>query len=186
MTFIPRNRTNWTPEMIQFLRDNFNTHTNRQLADQLGLRLTVTRNKCRELGLKHMELQYWTEEQVQFLKDNYHTTGDAEMARIFQSKWAKNKKWSKSQMVKKRKQLNLNLTKEEYDAIWSKHVKPGGRAYTILQNSSSIHLQDGYVASLIAWRNPELRKEVLKNPDLIEIKRKQIQLTRAIKEVRNA
>lgn len=59
---IVKNATVWTNEMISSLKENFYKKTNQQLAEMLGLRLTVTRNKCRELGLKRMMLEYWNDE----------------------------------------------------------------------------------------------------------------------------
>jgi hypothetical protein len=178
--------TPWTDDQIAFLKSNFSHQTNKQLADQLGYKVTVVRNKCRELGLSHMKLQYWTAQQTRFLKDNYKVLGDVEIMKHFKSRFPKNKSWTRGQIYKKRTQLNLIRTDEEKAIIISRNVSPGGPACSILKNSASNNLPDGYVAACIAWRDPELKEEILKHPELINLKRQQIKLSRAIKEVSNA
>lgn len=181
---MPANATLWTDEMITFLKEHFFQLTNKQLADALQLRLTVTRNKCRELGLKRMELEYWSKDQVQFLKDNYKTMGDVEIMEVFMQRWPKTKGWKRGAIRKKRKQMNLERTPAEIDAITARHIAKGGRSYTIEKNSSSRNMHASWVAGLIAWRDPQLKKEVLKHPELIELKRQQILLQRTIKKAK--
>ncbi|PRY51511.1 HNH endonuclease [Arcticibacter pallidicorallinus] len=51
-----------------------------------------------------------------------------------------------------------------------------------MRNSSSEILSDKYVANCIAWRNSELKEEIISNhPELIELKREQIKLNRLLK-----
>lgn len=182
-TIVP-NATVWTEKMIQFLKDNFLKMTNLQLAKTLNLRLTVTRNKCRELGLKRMELEYWTKAQINFLHRNYKIKGDVEIAAIFEKKWPKKKKWVKEHICKKRGYLKLARTREEIFTIASKNASPGGRSHTIDRNSSSKNMHPTWLAQQVAWRDPEMQKEVLKHPEIIELKRSQILLTREIKKIK--
>jgi hypothetical protein len=119
------NAIEWTPQMIAFLKENYQDYTNKQLADSLGLKLTSVRMKLYELGYKRMDLEYWSIEQIKFLKSKYKTIGDTELAEIFNSKWKKNKGWNKKHIEKKRKQLNLKRTKEEINAINNKNIKSG-------------------------------------------------------------
>src|SRR5690606_41007373 len=70
------------PEEKKFLKENYQSMTNRQLADALELSLTKTRHFLYEMGLKRMEMEYWTDEQIDFLKKNYKTIGDTELAEI--------------------------------------------------------------------------------------------------------
>lgn len=49
------------------------------------------------------------------------------------------------------------------------------------RNSGSVNLTDPYVARTIAGRDSELKEEILKHPELIEIKRLNLQLNRKIK-----
>ncbi len=178
--------TEWTDEMIQYLKDNFFLKTNRELATALNLRLTVTRNKARDLGLKKHDPDIpWSEEQTQFLIENYRLMGDVELAENLQSKWPRKRLWTKKHVNKKRYLLGLHRTAKEIEKIIWAHVQPGGRSYTIILNSSSKNLHDSYVASLIAWRDKDLQQEILKYPELIELKRQEILLSRKIKEVAN-
>lgn len=107
------NAIEWTPKMINYLRDNYQLKTNRQLANGLGLKLTATRMKLYELGLFRMKLEYWTEEQIKFLIDNYKTSGDKELAELFNQKWHKEKGWTLKHIEKKRKYLKLKRSPEE-------------------------------------------------------------------------
>lgn len=119
------NKTLWTDEMISFLKDNFYSITNRQLAHGLGLRLTNTRKKCYELGLLRMEMEYWTPEQVEVLKSNYKTIGDTELAIMFNEWWTKKKGWTKNHIEKKRRYLNLKRTAKQQSKIKSRNTKNG-------------------------------------------------------------
>jgi hypothetical protein len=172
--------------MLLFLQENYLKKTNDELAAELGLRKTVTRNKLRELGLKRMELEYWNEEQVQYLRDNYKTIGDVEIMEHFIQKYPKQKGWKRGAIMKKRSQMALLRTEEEKAAIVAKHVRPGGRSYTIDKNSSSKNMHPSWVAAQIAWRDPLLKKEIIETrPDLIETFRGLIKLKRLIKEKKN-
>jgi hypothetical protein len=97
----------------------------RRIADMLGMKLTLVRMKCYELGLKRMELQYWTDEQVDFLKRNYAKYGDTELAEMFSYAWEKEKGWSKKHIEKKRRYLGLKRTDEEKRAIHRRNVEIG-------------------------------------------------------------
>jgi hypothetical protein len=119
------NETVWTEEKIQYLKDNFWTRTNVQLSKDVGITLTVVRNKLRELGLKKMEMEYWTEEQEQFLRDNYKKIGDVEMAEIFEKKWPKKKTWSHKHIRKKRVYLNLHRKEKDIIGIMQRYVDAG-------------------------------------------------------------
>jgi hypothetical protein len=179
-----QNATKWTKEMEQFLIDNYKNKTNPQLANELGLRLTVTRNKMRELGLKRIEMEYWTPQMIEFLKDNYTTKGDVEIAMIFQEIFPKKKKWTKKHISKKRKYLNLRRTPEQIHAIASANSSKGGRSFTIIKNSSSINLHPSWVAQMMAWRNKEQQSILLKNPTMIQLGKSIILLNRAVKNAK--
>ena len=180
------NATEWTENMISYLRHNFFTQTNRQLADSLNVGLTVLRNKTHELGLVRNIVDPWNAEQSAYLVANYRSMGDVEISEQLQQLWPGKRLWTKKRVNKKRQLLGLHRTKEQIEAIIAKHVAPGGRSFTILQNSSSLNLCDSYVAGLIAWRDKDLQKELLKYPDILEVKRQEIKLSRAIKGVKNA
>lgn len=173
--------TIWTEDMLAYLQNNFYKYANTELAKHLKLTLTVVRNKCKELGLKKMEMEYWTAEQTAYLIAHYENTGDVELAEYFQVTWPKKKRWTAKHIEKKRLYLKLKRTPEQGLAIKQANAAPGGRSFTIGQNTASKNLPDGYVANCIAWRNPELKVELLKYPQLLEVKRQQLLLSKAIK-----
>ena len=159
--------------------------TNAQLAEGLKLKLTIVRMKCAELGLKHIDLQYWTEEQIKFLRKNYKTTGDVEIAEALQKLFPREKKWTKKHVSKKRQLLGIHRSQKQIHVIACRHSSPGGRSRTIEKNSSSTSLHDGLMALYIAWRDPELQKELRKYPEILDVKRKQILLNRIIIKAKN-
>lgn len=121
----PINKIVFTSKQHQFLRDNYNSMTNQQLAFALGLKLTRVRMELYSLGLKRMELQYWTNEQVQFLRDNYKLFGDTELAEIFEVKWHKPKGWTKKHIEKKRRYLKLKRTSAQKKNIFKRNKAMG-------------------------------------------------------------
>lgn len=171
----------WTDQDIQFLKDNFSSMTSFELAKALGKKRTIVRMKYKQLGLKKMDLEYWTDEMVKFLIDNYKNIGDVEIAEIFDLRYPKKKGWSKKHISKKRSQLDLIRSPQEIQKIKSAHNCPGGRCDTIIRNSASINMADGWIANLLAWRNKHLAKEIIRHPELIKIKRAQVLLNREIK-----
>jgi hypothetical protein len=177
------NATEWNDDMITYLQQNFFIQTNRQLADHLQVGLTVMRNKAAELGLRRIEVDPWTPQQQVFLEEHYKCMGDVEIAENLQKLYPRKTLWTKKHVCKKRRLLNLNRSAEEIKLIIMNHMQPGGRCHTILRNSSSKNLSDSFIAQLIAWRDKDLQKEVLKYPGLIELKRNEVLLNRAIKEV---
>jgi len=130
--------TIWTEEMIQFLKDNYETMTNRQLADSLGLTLTVTRTKLYSMGMKRMEMEYWTAEQIEMLINNYRQIGDVELAEMFEVKYPKNKTWTKHQIEKKRRYLNLKRTDKELFQIHKRNLKNGRFAMCAIKRWETI------------------------------------------------
>jgi hypothetical protein len=126
MSKIAWNRITWTEEMLGFLRENWASKTNRELAECLGLRLTSVRTKMYEMGLKRMEMEYWTEEQVAYLKQNYKKMGDTELAEYFNKTWKKEKGWSKKHIEKKRRCLKLKRTEVAIKVV-HKRNKASGR-----------------------------------------------------------
>lgn len=115
----------WTDEMIDFLKSNFYSMTNRELANALGLNITKVREKCYELGMKRMEMEYWTREQIDFLQAYYPIMGDVEMAELFNQMYPKEKGWTKKHIEKKRRYLKLKRTKEQIAEIKQRNVHQG-------------------------------------------------------------
>ncbi len=259
-------RIEYVPDHEEFIRENFDKHTTRELAALLGFSLNYVRAKCHGMGLYRMELEYWTDEQIQFLVDNYQQIGDKELAEIFNAKWEKKKSWSFKHIEKKRKQRNLKRTKEQIDAIrdrnvefgrfkncpvnrwlkygvsqegdirmwrctngryvpfikvdgkfrhwarytWEKVNGPVPERYNIIfkdnnpqdyakgievlamvsnaelsalnSKKSSTGLSDNYIAAMMSLGQPELRDAIKNTPALIDLKRQELLLTRAIKQ----
>lgn len=107
----------WSDIEIEFLKNNWQSMSNRELANSLDLTLTITRTKLYELGLKRIDLEYWTDDQVKYLIDHYKSTGDTELAEIFNNKWKKEKGWTKKHIEKKRRYLKLKRSKTEISLI---------------------------------------------------------------------
>lgn len=123
--FVPHNKIILTDQQEQFIKDNFYSMTNKQLADALGMKITALRSKMYAMGLKRIEMEYWTDEQVIFLKNNYHYMGDKEIAEIFERDGSKRKGWSLKHIEKKRRYLKLNRTDEMLKAIRTREVLKG-------------------------------------------------------------
>lgn len=121
----PPNKHSWSLDEINFIKGFFEALTNKELADALGLKITMVRMKCYELGLKRMELEYWTNAQIKFLRSNYKRIGDKELADIFNKKWVKVKGWTHKHIEKKRKYLKLNRTQRQIAAIRQRNVEKG-------------------------------------------------------------
>lgn len=95
------------------------------IAAALGLKITMVRMKCYELGLYNLVLEFWTPAQVHYLVKHYQTKGDKELAEMFNKKWMKKKGWSFKHIEKKRKYMSLKRTPEQLKAIHQRNVDQG-------------------------------------------------------------
>jgi hypothetical protein len=120
---------------IQFIKDNFQSMTNQQIADVLGLKKTIVRMKAYSLGLQRMTLEYWPKEAVEFLKDNYHKIGNREICRIFNTQYPKQKGWTPNHIDKKLEQLNLKRTKLDWYTIKERNRDNGSYGKRNLKNN---------------------------------------------------
>lgn len=159
----------------QFILDNFCLKTNKQIAQELGIKIEALRPIAYKLGLYRINLEYWTDEQILFLKENFETIGDTELAQIFQEKFPKSKVWTKKHIEKKRKYLNFHRTPEQVSLINKRNIDAG-----LYQNID--RLSDNYMAYRCSKQDKELRKELLKNKELLEVKRLTIKLRRICKQ----
>ena len=121
----PGRKIIWTEDMLSYLRDNYATNTNWELADHLGIGIVATRMQLYSMGFKRMEMEYWTAEQVRFLRKNYVRIGDVELAEIFEKKWPKNKPWTLKHIEKKRVYLKLYRTPEQIEAVFIRNKRLG-------------------------------------------------------------
>lgn len=148
------NTTIWTDEMLEFLKNNFSTLTNRQLSEHLGLKITVTRHKLYQLGFKRMELEYWTPEMVDFLKANYYKMGDTEIAEVFNQKYPKKKGWSKKHIDKKRSQLGIKRNFLQIERIKSQNLD----RYRLAQKKSLQNKAFAPEGDIRVWRKCKVIK----------------------------
>jgi hypothetical protein len=153
----------------QFILDNFYQKNNKEIAQELNIPLHQVRLNAYKLGLKRINLEYWTNEQIEFLKDNFESIGDTEIAEIFQQKFPKSKPWTRKHIDKKRNYLNLHRTPEQIALIKKRNIDAG--MYINIDR-----LSDNYIAYRCSKKDKELRKELLKNKELLEVKRLTIKL----------
>jgi hypothetical protein len=259
----PGRKILWTARMIAFLKSNYSSLSNHQLADSLGLSVTTVRVQLYKMGMRRMDLVYWTKNQVNYLLSHYKEIGDKELAEIFNKKWHKAKVWTHKHIEKKRSYMELKRSKLQLEAIHQRNVDSGrfllcpvkrwlvsgvaaegeirfwrqnegryvprikiggkfvfwarwaweqhhgkipvGMNVTFNDNdpknldvsnlillsdaqlaSKTMHrtsrgLSDNYVAGVMSVGDPELRKAIKENPELIESKRIQLQINRIIK-----
>ncbi|TXK52360.1 HNH endonuclease [Pontibacter qinzhouensis] len=108
-----------TEQQTQYLKDNFSQKSNKEMAQELGVKLYHVRYALYSMGLTRMKLDYWTEEQTAFLKENFRLMGDKEIATVFEQRWPKSKPWTLKHIEKKRNYLHLHRTKQElYEIHW--------------------------------------------------------------------
>ena len=180
-------KSKFTPADIDFITENVDRLSNRQIAEHLGKTLTVVRNKIYELGLKRNEkAEEWTPEQEAFLVANFRTIGDVELGEIMNDQFPEStRKFGRNTIRKKRELLKLYRSEAEIRAIVNDEGHKA-RCNTILKNSGSLHYKDGWVALTLAGKNrTEQIPTFLKYPELIEFKRTQLKLNRAIKKQTN-
>ena len=147
-----------TAEQEQFIRDNYQSMTNPQLAEALGLRLTSMRTAMYKLGLKRMEMEYWNEEMTNFLIENYAIMGDYEIAEHFQIHFPKNKPWKYNHIAKKRGYLNLNRSIAQIAAINDRNALRG----CFIKNHWKLKPENNYPIGHI---KPYRGKMIIKNED---------------------
>lgn len=146
----------FTEDEIQFIKENFKSMTNEQIADELGLKKTIVRTKAYSLGLQRMDLEYWPKEAVKFLKENYHKIGNLEICRIFSKLYPKEKGWTPNHIDKKLEQLKLKRTKLDQYTIKErnrdngsfgkrnpKHNPPPPKQYLYLNAKTRIEVKPG-------------------------------------------
>ena len=74
---------NWTDEQEKKLKDLFDTHTTRQLAEIFNVSYSSIYAKCRELGLKRIDYYHWSEEDNNKFIQLYPTTKNKDLAKMF-------------------------------------------------------------------------------------------------------
>lgn len=144
----------FTDEENEFIRQNINKLTNRQIAAQLNKTLTVTRNQIYHLGLKrHKCLRgSWTDSENEILIDNYQTKGDVELSSMLPGR-------TKQAIRKRRITLNLHRTPEQ--------------TALLIESGKKKFLQHSYKSG--HKTNPALRSEIMRKAWITRKVRKRIQ-----------
>lgn len=200
-----RREGKWSEAEKQYLVDNWQTRTRSEMATALGR----TPSAVKSMGEKEMGLKK-TPEAIRAINKRstsrsrykkgqlpYNTIyGDDQTIRVRKNKNGPAYKWIRLGF-KEWKQYHIYLWEQangpvpdDRMVVFANGDQLDCRVENLeiitkrenwLRNSASTNLPDGYVANTIAWRDKELKAEVLKYPDLIELKRNQIQLNRTIK-----
>lgn len=155
----------FSDEEIQFLKTNFQSMTNKQIAKALGLKITLVRMKAYELGLQKTEKEYWTKEAVQFLKENFHKIGNRELSKIFNNKFPKNKNWTPNHIQKKMFYLGLKRTKLDCFVIKERNRDNGSFGTKNIKNNPEPPKSYFYL-------NPKTRIEVKPGQSIEQLKQK--------------
>ncbi len=189
---IPYNISLWTRDEVQLLRDNYLKMTNPQLAKLVHKKLTVTRNKLRELGLcRTKRPKAWTKTQEEFLRKHYTKMGDVEIAELMNRRWPrKDEVWTRKRMAKKRDILGLHRTQNQIQAILMRN-KAQKRYTTQAMHEAYLlklrRLDDDYIVANCLRISKLNREEVKKNhTSLIEFTRQRIAHKRELKARKEA
>ena len=159
------NKIDFSEVEIQFLKDNFKTMTNQQIADALGLKKTRVRMKAYELGLQRMKLENWPPEAIDYLKQNYHKKGNKELVQIFNTLFPKQKGWTTSHIDKKLEQLKLKRNNLDRFVIKERNRDNGSFGKRNLKNNSP-------APKVYFYLNPKTRIELKPGQSLEQIKQK--------------
>ena len=106
---MPHNK-HFTESEIQFIKDNYDKLSTKQIANHLDRTERSIRGKIERLGISLSSLQrnqpfQWTDKQLQFLKENYTKLSDEKMSKVLGI--------SASMICRKRIELNLRIHKYE-------------------------------------------------------------------------
>ncbi len=94
-------RKRWTKEEEQWLKENYQKFSNKELAEKFGVSETSIQKKLASLGLTRQQQKKWTKEDEEFLKENYESMSIEELA----------KKFNVTPLAVKKKLARLGLSK---------------------------------------------------------------------------
>ncbi|MBD2753726.1 HNH endonuclease signature motif containing protein [Spirosoma validum] len=203
-----RNRKDaWSDADIQCLRDNYQTHSRTDLAKLLGRKWGAVKSKARQLRLiktteavrailqrpnagqfKKGSLPKNTiisDQTVIRTRYNYKRKIATQYIRLGLGKWQELKHYVWEQAngpVPK----GMILAFIDGDECQLDNLELITMAENARRNSGTINLPDSYVASLMSVRKPELKQELLKHPEIIDLKRQELKLKKSIKAHDNA
>lgn len=110
---------------IEFIKENFQSMTNQQIADALGLKKTTVRTKAYDLGLQRMQMEYWSRSAIDYLVSNYKTMGNVEIVEYFKANFPKEKGWTTKHITKKLSQLGLKRNRQDWYNILERNRQQG-------------------------------------------------------------
>jgi hypothetical protein len=157
---------------------------NGEIGKMFGAALSTISWRRSQLGLRKMELHKWNDKEIEWLKKLYKVMGDLEIALIFDEAFPKEKSWTLKHIEKKRNYLGLHRTKEELRQIkrrnamfghWAVHQRITQQTDTLTTNILTLYFTG-------KTKYHQLKEEVQKRPELLELKRTQILLNRTIKQ----
>lgn len=203
-TWKSRNGT-WSESEKQYLIDNWQTKTRNEMAIALGRSPSAIKSMGqKEMGLKKTSASVKailkrSTNRSQFKKGNlpYNTIyGDEQVVRIRKNKNGPAYKWIRIGF-RQWKQYHIWIWEQANGPVPDDHLitfRNGDQMDCQLENlelttrqehairhSASLNLTDNFVVNTIVYRDKELKAEVLKHPELIELQRTKIQLNRIIK-----
>lgn len=105
-------KINFSEQDIEFLKNNYLTLSNGQLAEKLEKKKTIVRMKLYEMGLRRYDqkARAWTPEEDALLLANYRTMGDVALSKLIAGR-------TKGGVCKRRKTLQLERTAEQVAAL---------------------------------------------------------------------
>lgn len=106
----------WKKWMIDYLKDNIDKKSIRQIALFIGISECRVKNKCMELNLDY-DNKRWTKEEEQILLDNYDKCHYSELQKLLPNK-------SKGAILSKARSMNLEVNLEivKYDENIEKYI----------------------------------------------------------------
>jgi hypothetical protein len=199
-------QANWdhySEEETQYIKDNYISLSYTEIGKVLGRSKDSIKARCEHLNLKRTEkqskaIQKRSCSKSYFKKGNlpgntlydgaitertdsggitykYIRISKAEWIQLHIYNWEKKYGPVPSNMILRCKDGNqLNCEPSNWELI--------DRATNLELNSGSKTLEDNYIIAKLSHRNPELKKIVSQFPELIELKRQQLKLRRAINE----
>lgn len=112
----------WDDEDIQFVIENINKYTFKQLADILGVTEDALKTKCYNLGIKKNNKPRITDDQVNYIIKNYNEIGPKKISAIL------NVSESSIKLIAKNNGLTIPKIKEsKYNYVYKRNNKFGVR-----------------------------------------------------------
>ena len=149
-------KNKWTLNEIQFLKDNYNKMTTKEIA--LKLNKTIVSIRHKKIRLKLIIKKMWALNEIQFLKDNYNKMTTKELSKkLNRTTTAINSKLNflKLKRLKKWNSDNINFLKNNYKNLSNKELSK------IL--NKSIYIIATYACNLELQKSKKFRYNQISN-----------------------